>query len=354
MKTRRALLLFLALVFAATLIAGCAKRENTDTTPNDNNATGGPVAITDIAGRTVELEKPAEKIVGTHNPTLNIAIILGGGGEYLVGFGNKNMAGSLYEHVYPELADDVVQIGRGREINIESVIEVEADLAILPERFLDVAELFVEAGVPAAVILPNNESFDTIKNSIELLGTLVGAEERAALITGYFDGKINASVELVKDIGENPTALFLGGSSQLTVANGAMLQSLMLETVGAVNAAKDIGGAGEFVEVNIEEIIAWNPQVIYIPAYANYSVDDLLADPAWGSIQAVIDSNIHVFPCDLEPWDYPTPSTALGLSWLVHNLYPELYTIGQVVDDANEYYNLVYGQTFTPQQLGLE
>ncbi|MCL1805551.1 MAG: stalk domain-containing protein [Clostridiales bacterium] len=314
---------------------------------------GASVSITDVMGRTVTLPKPAAKLVGTHNPTLNIAIILGGGGKYLVGFGNKNMAGGLYGYVYPEI-DDVLQIGRGREINMESVVQAGADLAILPQRFADLAESFEAVGVPAAVILPNSESFETIKASIALLGTLTGEEDRAAQINRFFDGKISEAKAVAQKVTDKPKALFLGASSQLSVANGLMLQSEILETVGAVNAAKNVGGSGDFQEVSVEEIIGWNPDVIYIPAYAQYTVDDLLNDRAWGSIKAVKDKRVYVFPSALEPWDYPTPSAAIGLVWLLHNLYPELYSMDQVLKDANEYYNMIYGQTFTLEQLGLK
>ncbi|MCL2121499.1 MAG: ABC transporter substrate-binding protein [Clostridiales bacterium] len=311
------------------------------------------VTITDIANRSVTLPKPATKLVGTHNPTLNIAIILGGGGKYLVGFGNKNMAGNLYQYVYPELADDVPQVGMGRNVNIESCLAVGADLAILPQRFADEANVFENVGIPAAVILPNNESFETIKTSITLLGTLLGEDNRAKEINAYFDGKINAAKEIAGKADAQVKAIYLGSSSQLSVANGAMLQSLMLETAGAVNVAKDVAGSGGFIDVSVEEIIGWNPEIIYIPAYASYTVEDILSDAAWSSIQAVKDKKVFIFPSALEPWDYPTPSTSMGLMWLISNLYPELYSMDQVLDDANEYYELVYGQRFTVEQLGL-
>jgi len=312
----------------------------------------GPVTITDVLGRTVTLPKPAERVVGTHNPTLNIAVTLGGGGRYLVGFGNKNMASGLYTYVYPGFAD-VLQIGTGRNVNMESVLQVGADLAILPQRFADLVDAFDDVGVPAAVILPNDESFDTIKASITMLGALVGADAHAAQINSFFDSKINTAKQIAAQITDKPTALFLGASSQLTVANGLMLQSELLETVGAVNLAKNVGGAGEFREVSIEEIIGWNPDVIYIPVYASYSIADLKSDPVWSSLNAVKNDRVYVFPSTLEPWDYPTPSAAMGLVWLLNNLYPELYTRDQVLRDANDYYRLVYGQTFSAQQLGL-
>jgi iron complex transport system substrate-binding protein len=96
-----------------------------------------------------------------------------------------------------------------------------------------------------------------------------------------------------------------------------------------------------------------NPEVIYIPTFASYTVEDILKNPAWGSIKAVKDRKVYRYPSILEPWDYPTPSCAAGLSWLIHNLNPGLYSLDQVLADANEYYSLVYGRTFTAEQLGI-
>ena len=346
MKTRKFLsfLMIVTLLLATALGAGYAQ---------ESSASESSVTITDVTGRTVTLPKPAEKIVGTHNPTMNIAVILGGGGKYIAGFGNKNMAGNLYQYVYPELGD-VLQIGKGREVNFESCVEAGAELAILPQRFADLAEQFEAVGIPAAIILPNAESYDTIKQSIELLGILLGEEERAAAIVAYYDEKIETAKEIAKQATESPKVMYAGGSSQLSVANGLMLQSVMIETVGAVNVAKELDGKGDFIEVSLEEIIGWNPDIIYIPAYATYSVDDLLDDPAWSSISAIKDKKVYAFPSILEPWDYPTPSTSMGLTWLLNNLYPDLYTADQVLADAQAYYELVYGQSFSAEQLGLQ
>ena len=363
MKKVKLVYLASVMMLTAALMGECAKNEASATQPVETKAetkaeTTAPapetteITITDVAGRTVTLPGPAKKLVGTHNPTLNQAIILGGGGKYLVGFGNKNMAGGLYEFVYPELKD-VAQIGKGKDINFEQCVALGADLAILPERFSDQAEKFEEVGIKAAVVLPSVESFDTIKSSLRMVAALVGEEDKAEKIVSFFDNKINVARDIAKKADSSPSVLYLGGTTPLSVANGAMLQSVMLETVGALNAAKDVDGKGDFIEVTVEEIIGWNPDVIYIPAYAKYTVSDILNDSAWSSIKAVQDKKVFMFPSALEPWDYPTPATAMGLTWLLNNLYPDLYTKEQVLEDAKEYYDLVYGQSFTAEQLGL-
>lgn len=366
-RSKKVLALLLAMSMTMSLFVGCgSKTEKVATEVTEEVTKEAPeeiateeieksteVTITDVVGNTITLEKPATKLVGTHNPTMNTAVILGGGGKYIAGFGNKKMASGLYSYVFPEL-EEVTQIGKGKEINFEECITQGADLAILPERFASQVDQFAEVGITAAVVLPNKESYETIVSSLEMVGALVGEDERAAEIIAFFEGKLSEAKEITATIEESPKALYLGGSSALSVANGVMLQSVMLETVGAQNVAKDVEGEGDFVEVSVEQIIEWNPEVIYVPVFASYTVDDVLNDPAWSEIDAVKEGRVYQFPSALEPWDYPTPSAAMGLTWLIQNLYPELYTMDEVVEDANEYYDLVYGQTFTAEELGLK
>ena len=144
------------------------------------------IVLVDVIGREIVLDKPATKVVGTHNPTLNAAVVLGGGEKYIVGFGNKEMSRPLYEAVMDDY-DAIVQIGKGGNINFETVLATGADLAIIPERFKDQVVQFEEVGLNVIVALPNEESFDTIRQSLTLLGKALGASDRAEMIIGFMD-----------------------------------------------------------------------------------------------------------------------------------------------------------------------
>ena len=296
-------------------------------------------------------DKPATKLVGTHNPTMNTAVVLGGGGSLIAGFGNKEMADVLYSYVYPELANDVIQIGKGKNVNYETVLTTGADLAILPERFSFMVEEFNAVGIPAIVILPSSESFDAIKNAQTLLGQVVDKNERAKELVDLFDSTIAKAQSIASK--SDKTVMFLGGDSMTSVAPGAMIQSEIMDAAGAKNAVEGVDVLGSFADVSAEEIVGWNPDVIWIPQYATYTVDDVLNAPEFASITAVKNKEVYVFPSALEPWDYPTVSACLGVCWAVHNLHPDLYTLDQLVEDANNFYNVVYGQTFTAEQMGL-
>ena len=310
------------------------------------------ITLTDVVGREVTLSGPAKKIVGTHNPSLNTAIVLGGGDKYLAGFGNKKMADGLYTLVMDDF-DALPQIGQGKNVNYEEVAKVGADLAILPQRFTDHAEQFEAIGVPAIVALPNTESFETIKESLTLVAKALGEEARAEAIVTFFEDKVAAAEKVAAEATEKPSVLFLGGSSPPTVASSSMIQTYIIDAAGGVNAVQNLDVKGEFAEVTIESILKWNPDVIWIPAYADYTVESLLADANWANITAIKNKAVYQFPSALEPWDYPTASACLGVCWATYNLHPDLYTLEDLMEDVDGYYNLVYGKTFTAEQLGL-
>ena len=217
--------------------------------------TAAPVVIVDVIGREVTLEQPATKLTGTHNPTLNAAVVLGGGGKYLVGFGSKSMGRGLYEQVI-EGFDALPEVGKGSNINIESVIATGADLVILPERHQDLVPQFEAANIPVLVILDSTENFETVKQTLKLLGMAIGENEKAEKINSFLDSQLENAQTVLKDVTEKPSVLFLGGSSALSVAPGSMIQTSLIEAGGGFNAVSGVEGVGGFVDVSIEQIIA--------------------------------------------------------------------------------------------------
>ena len=315
--------------------------------------TAEPIVMVDVVGREIILEKPATKLTGTHNPTLNAAVVLGGGGKYLVGFGSKSMGRALYEQVI-EGFDDLPEVGKGSNINLESVIASGADLVILPERHQDLVPQFEAANIPVIVILDSTESFETVKQTLILLGNAVGESEKAEKIGLFLDSQIENAQTLLKDTTEKPSVLFLGSSSALSVAPGSMIQTSLIEAAGGINAVSGVEGLGGFVDVSIEQIITWNPDVIWFPQYSDYTAEDLLNDPAWSSISAIQNKRVYEFPSKLEPWDQPTAAVALGIDWALHNLHPDLYSLEDLMKNVDEFFTIVYDKTFTAEQLGIE
>ena len=208
--------------------------------------------------------------------------------------------------------------------------------------------------MPFRSALPNTESFDTIKNSLLIVGKALGEEERARKIAAFIDTQIQDVKILVAVAKARPSVMFLGSKSPYSVATASMIQTDIIDIAGGRNAVTGVDVKGSFADVNIEQIIAWNPEIIWVPAYASYTVDSILADPKWRDISAVRNKAVYRFPSSLEPWDYPTASAVLGLRWGLYSLHPELYSRQTLAMHADAFYSMVYGKKFTLEQLGVQ
>lgn len=314
-----------------------------------NAKASGPIILTDHVGRTVKLDAPAQKVIGTHNPSMNMVVVLDGNGSRIVGFGKKDKAFALYEIVAPEI-NKATQVGMGKSYNMETVFSVSPDLVILPRRMQSVIGQFEAAGLPVLVL--DVEKYDSIIDALTLVGKAIGQEDRAYQITSYLKNKISQVSAVAAKATNKPRVLFIGSSSQYNVSVDAMLQNETIKMAGGQSVTA--GFPGDFwTEVDIEQIIKWNPEVIYMPIYSSYTREDITNNPVWANIDAVKNGRIYAFPSTLDPWDYPVATSILGLIWTCHNLHPDLYSYDEMLADIDEFYSLVYGKTFTPQELGI-
>lgn len=66
------------------------------------------------------------------------------------------------------------------------------------------------------------------------------------------------------------------------------------------------------------------------------------------------EDRLYTVPSEIEAWDYPQPSSILGLLWMTHILHPELVTEDDYVKEAREFYKTYFDLDVTQAQLGLE
>lgn len=317
---------------------------------------GSKVVVKDLTGKEFKFDDYIKKVVSTHNPTLNHVVVLGNGtSKYLAGFGNKDKANGLYSQVLSDWDQLTLIGGQGKPINKETIISLKPDLALVPENLSKMADDdWGGTGVEYFVALPQHETIDSIPDSLKLIAELFGEQERANTVSQQYYKIIDDTKNAVKDVkdSEKPKVLFMG-SQKYKVATGDMIQTQIIENAGGKNAAEGQYENGFFADSDAETIVKMNPDVIWFPNYAKFSVDDILNDEKLQSVNAVKNKKVYKFPCNLEPWDYPTCSTSLGFAWAANNLYPQLYSHDKLVKVCNEFYQLLYNKTFTAEQMGI-
>ena len=296
--------------------------------------------VTDMAGREVEVPDQVNRVVTTYRSATQFVFCLGVQ-DRLVASDLSFEKISLFQKLYE--GEKLPNVGSKRHgLNLEQIIETDPDLVILfpyndgPE----VAEKLKEFNIASIIIVP--ESYEQIKETTRILGKALGVEERAQQVINQYE-KILDIVDK-KDSIEEKKKVYFANSDLFDTVGKNMLQTSMIELAGGLNPAKEVKSG--FIKTSLEELIKWNPEVIVVSQYYNGTVEDLLARPELQQLKAVKNENVYRFPSKVEPWDFPSPSSYLGIVWLAEKLYPEKYSDLKLEAVVNEYYNTLYEKSY--------
>ena len=307
----------------------------------------GPITVTDQAGREVTLEKPAEKIVSCYY-LVTASLLTLGQKDKIVGIEMKARSRGLYQLCAPEFMD-LPEVGSGKETNIEAIAALEPDLVLLPRKQLEAAETLAGLGIPTAVVEP--ETYEAFNGLITMLGALCGCEREAGELTAYYDSVVDRVTALTRDV-EKPAVYLAGEASYLRTCPGGMYQRELIEMAGGTCVSADLEGA-KWADISAEQLAAWDPEMIFSVSYAEYSLDDIRNDAALSGLKAVAEDELYTIPSEIEAWDYPQPTSILGLLWMTHILHPELVSREDYLTEAKEFYETYFNLEVTEEQLGV-
>lgn len=307
----------------------------------------GALVVVDQAGRQVRLEAPAEKIVSCYY-LVTASLLTLGQKDKVIGVEMKADARGLYQLCAPELMD-LPEVGSGKETNVEAIAALEPDLVLLPRKQLEAADTLAKLGIPTAVVEP--ESYEAFNGLIEMLGVLCGCEEQAASLIGYYDGVVQQVTALTADV-ERPSVYLGGEASWLRTCAGGMYQRELIEMAGGSCVSAGLEGS-KWLDISAEQLAAWDPEVIFAVQYADYTLDDIRGDRALSGVRAVRKDRLYTVPSEIEAWDYPQPSSILGLLWMAHMLHPDLVGEEDYLFQAQQFYRTYFGLEVSREQLGV-
>lgn len=296
-----------------------------------------PVTITDALGREVTIEEEPERLVSGYYITTSYLAALDLD-EKLVGIEAKADTRELYKLAAPELPS-LPNVGSLKQFNLETCVSTEPDLVILSAKVPDAVAKLEELGIP--VIAVNPESEKEFKETISMIGTACNVQERANELTESYDKAIAGLAAKLE--GVEPARVYLGGNSAfLSTAGPAMFQDLLIRGAGAENVASEITDT-YWATVSYEQLLAWNPDAIILAPQAEYTVDDVLNDPALADLDAVKNGKVYAMPNVIESWDSPIPSSYLGSIWMASVLYPDAVSTEDYTKACVDFYQQFYG-----------
>jgi cobalamin transport system substrate-binding protein len=268
-----------------------------------------PVTITDDLGRSVRLERPAERIVSLA-PGLT---------EILFSLGLENRVVGVTDYCnYPPAALTKTKIG-GLNPNIERILILHPDLVVGVAGLFQQENLarFERFHIPYIVVDP--VSLDKIFQTVLLLGKATGRSERAAENARRLRDRLER-IRRVTRSDSPPRLLYVVDDNPLiSVGKGSYLDDLIRDA-GGTNITGKL--AKPYPLVSMEYVIRENPQVIILATDADRNLTDLQKRrwDRWSGLAAVRDGRIYKVNRDL--LNRPGPRVLDGLEELAGLLHP--------------------------------
>jgi len=244
--------------------------------------------------------------------------------------------------------------GRGDTVSLERLVAAKPDLVIdfgsVSDTFVSLANRVQEqTGIPYALI---DGTLAATPASLKLAAEIIGRPARGAELAAYAE-KAFATVDgvLARVPADKRPRVYLGrGPEGLETGGRGSINTEIIERVGGINVAEGLGGRGNTANASLEQIIAWQPDVIVTLDRTFFQ--SVKGKPGWDQVRAVAQNKVYLAPS--LPWGWidapPSLNRLIGLRWLLKTFYAAEAGI-DLPADTRAFYELFYGVKLDEPQL---
>lgn len=241
-----------------------------------NGVLAQSITVTDIVGREVKLDAPAKRIIlGEGRQLVTLALLHPDPVSIIAGWtGDFEKSGGLLYHdflkAFPAMADIPTIGSSGKEtVSTEQIITIKPDLAIFgagshgPDaRSVDVIRQLEAAGIPIVFIDFRLHPFKNTVPSMQILGKVLGLEEKAAEFASFYNRRMNhIRGTLAQNPGHTKPKVYMemirGNVPPGSPGKGNLGE--FIEFVGGTNIGSIL--PGEVGTLNMEYVIAEQPDI---------------------------------------------------------------------------------------------
>lgn len=291
----------LTLFLLLGLLSGCTGPTKETQDEPDKSASDERITVTDMAGRSITLDKPAERVVALAPADCEILYAIGAGST-LVGRGEYCD--------YPEEVNEAPSVEAGSGMNIESVLALEPQVVLMPKmnQTVEQVETLETAGIHVVMIDANN--LETVYDAIVLIGDVTGktmeAEQLVSSMKEGFQKIQKRSGEAGRAEGESIYFEVSPLAEGLWAAGSGTFMDEIASMLGFRNAFQDVDG---WKEISEEQVMERNPD--YIVTVAMYfgegpePTEEIKSRAGWDELKAIQEN--HVFKLENDIMVRPGP-----------------------------------------------
>lgn len=313
--------------------------------------TEGSKNVTDMLGRNIEISDSVSNVVATSPPMTTVLYMIAPDKLKAVNFQwteeelkyvpsqyqNFPVVGGWYgaqDGNYEEF------IASEPDIIIESIDEGgDGDASTVEER----QEKF---GKIPVVAVKDTTDVEKIGESITFMGEIVGAEDKASQLNDFNNKYLDLVHDRASKLSEDDkkTVYYAQSDDGLQTNPSGSSHGQLIDLVGGVNVADSLGQGNTTsgVQVSIEQVISWNPDIIITNDPEFYA--SVYNDSNWGKLDAVKNHEVYLSPQSPFKWfDRPVGANMIiGVPWAAKVIYPDDYKDIDMVDATKEFYSNFY------------
>ena len=315
----------------------------------------GQIRVEDQRGRMIELTKPAERIVTIPIPMASVIMALDGGPRRLVGMhpaARQSIQEGFLRRIFPEALSIQADVTRGGMFtpNIEAILALRPDVIVQWTEPADVIRTIEEAHLTVVGLINNPPTQEIHERNLTIMGEVIGQRARVAqLIRTQQETRqrVEAAVAAIPEP-DKPRVLYLRALYQGMIPAGRnTYQDFWIRLAGGTNV---VAFTGLNTAVNLEQIVAWNPQVVFIGTFDGGTPDELIANPALAGVDAVRQRRVYKLPHGGYRWDPGSHESHLTWQWAAMLLHPERvrFDLRQALRDT---YTFLYRYELTDAEM---
>lgn len=345
MNMNKGTIIIATLALSVLTIAGCSN--NNVTSINQEAEKGSELQTTaeeriviDQTGTEVTIPGVVNRIVsGGILPYFHTWYVATNSTKEIVGM-HPNSYNAAQNSILAKMSPDVLNAStafvQNGEMNIEELMKINPDVYFelaSDEKSIQAAR---DAGINTVAIKAIDaaaaEPLATFNSWLELTAQIADTTERADRfleIGQAVQDEINDKIgNLTPEQKPNSLMIYQMSEEAITVSGKKFFGNQWLTATGSNDVAADGGVVGK-KDVNMEQIYAWNPEIIYLTNFTEIQPEDLYNNTIngqdWSQVEAVKNKQVYKIPLGIYRWFPPSGDAPLMLKWLANINQPELF-----------------------------
>lgn len=270
-------------------------------------------SVTDLLGRKLEVPQNPQRVVALAPSVTEIVYALGQ---------QQRLKGVTRFSDFPEAAKQLPRVGSYVHLDVERIAALKPDLCIGVKdgNPLSAVTRLQAIGIPFYAVHPVN--LETVMQSIETIGDLLGASQAAAQTVMEMRKRIDHVKTIVAAADRKPRVFIQIGVSPIVSVGSRTFIDQLITLAGGTNIA---AGSTPYPRFSREQVISLAPDVMVITSMARATVFDKVKAEwmQWPAIPAVRNQAVFIAPTNI--FDRPTPRLVEGLEQMARYIHPKLF-----------------------------